>query len=123
MSVNVNVNVNKISSGPPRKRIRQIAGQSSLKFQRKEDSPAVSNVSGYHYFDQKYDVTDVPVDGNCLFACLSLGTNRGLSAEIVQEVHQEIVTFMREHPELVTVHGHYLHCFCLIIRSFVFRKV
>ena len=99
-----------MSSGPPRKRIRQIAGQSSLlSFQRKckEHSPAVSSVSGHHYFDQKYDVTDVPMDGNCLFACLALGTNRSLSAEMVQEVRQEIVTFMREHRELVTVHAHY----------------
>ena len=53
-------------------------------------------------FTKDYNVAvEVPMDGNCMFACLAIGL--GKSITLHGEIRQEIINYMREHPDLVSV--------------------
>ena len=54
-------------------------------------------MAGYEGSFEYYVITDVLYDGDCMFTCLAIGLPRE-SASIVRE---EIVTYLRLHPDTV----------------------
>lgn len=55
------------------------------------------------YFKDRYIVQDVPYNGDCMFSCLTAGLNGPFTADRVHNVRQEIVTFLHENREMVSV--------------------
>ena len=55
---------------------------------------------------ERYNVTDVPAGGNCLFSCLGHGTNRAN-----HQIREEVVRYMRQtqNPDLVSAYEMHLH--------------
>jgi len=47
----------------------------------------------------EYDLTDVPHNGDCLFACLALGLHRNSA----MDVRREVVDYLKQHPDMVGV--------------------
>lgn len=46
---------------------------------------------------------DVPYNGDCMFSCLAAGLNGPFTSDRVHNVRQEIVTFLHENREMVSV--------------------
>jgi len=55
------------------------------------------------YFKDRYIVQDVPYNGDCMFSCLAAGLNGPFTSDRVHNVRQEIVTFLHENREMVSV--------------------
>jgi len=62
-------------------------------------------VAELDYFKDDYIVTDVPKNGDCMFACLALGTSTCRSTKDVHQVRNEIVNYMRKHPDVSEYHA------------------
>lgn len=55
------------------------------------------------YFKARYIVQDVLYNGNCMFSCLAAGLNGQFTADMVHNIHQEIVTFLRGNRVMVNL--------------------
>jgi len=55
------------------------------------------------YFKDRYIVQDVPYNGDCMFSCLAAGLNGPFTSDRAHNVRQEIVTFLHENREMVSV--------------------